>query len=264
MFCYLDLDVDDCRASFKRASQFVEGNSIKYGLSSNNINELGGREKISVAEYYDNDFVWSAKGRCAVVPQPCCRIVFELYPQQAPLATENFVALCSGSHGRSKGSGAPLSYVGSVIHRYVPGFIIQGGDFIFGNGTGGESIFGKKFKDDPNGLKGKHDQRGVLSMGNSGKNSNSSQFFVTLAPAPVCDRKHVVFGKIVHGLEVLDLIEERINNAVSEGRPVVDEKPAVAVVVTACGLWVEGSDLVQGYWAEDDTFKPIPSNISAS
>jgi cyclophilin family peptidyl-prolyl cis-trans isomerase len=99
-------------------------------------------------------------------------------------------------------SGKILTYQKSVIHRVIPGFIMQGGDFVFGNGTGGESIFGKKFKDERAGLLKKHNSKGVLSMGNSGKNSNTSQFFLTFKAAPQCDGKHVIFGQVVSGFEV--------------------------------------------------------------
>ena len=79
---------------------------------------------------------------------------------------------------------------------------MQTGDFVFGNGSGGESVYGKKFKDERPGLALKHDRRGVVSMGNSGKNSNTSQFFITFGPSPQCDGKHVVFGEVVAGFEV--------------------------------------------------------------
>ena len=253
VLAYLDIDIDD-----SRAASFVESCSIKYGLSSNSIHALGGRERLSVPELYSNDFDWRAKGRCIAQPQPCCRMVFELYPDTSPLAVENFVALCTGSKGKSKGSGLDLCYRGSKLHRYVPNFILQGGDFVFGNGSGGESIFGKKFKDDVNGLKRRHDKRGVLSMGNSGKNSNTSQFFVTLAPAPACDKKHVVFGSLVSGMEVLDLIERSVREATpGPAAAAADEVPPVDLVVTACGVWRPGVDLPQGYWAEDDTFQEV-------
>jgi len=137
-------------------------------------------------------------------PQKVTRIVVELYSDDSPLACENFKALCSGGRGKAKGSGVPLHYRGSKLHRIIPGFILQGGDFVFGNGSGGESVWNKKFKDDPKGLKRRHDRKGVLSMGNSGKNCNTSQFFFTLsdAGAPQCDRRHVVFGQVISGLEV--------------------------------------------------------------
>ena len=257
MFAYIDVDVSDSRAAFKRAASFVESSSIKYGLSSNDINALGGRERLSVPELYANDFDWRTKGRCISQPQPCCRMVFELYADTSPLAVENFVALCTGSKGKSKSSGLDLCYKGSKLHRYVPNFILQGGDYVFGNGSGGESIFGKKFKDDANGLKRRHDKRGVLSMGNGGKNSNTSQFFVTLAPAPACDKKHVVFGQLASGMEVLDLIEQSIRESaeVTGVAGAADEVPPVDLVITACGVWRPGVDLAQGYWAEDDTFQ---------
>lgn len=100
-------------------------------------------------------------------------------------------------------SGKELTYRNTALHRVVQKFIVQGGDIIFGNGSGGESIYnGKKFKDERAGLGLKHDRAGVLSMGNSGKNANTSQFFITLDNAPQCDGKHVVFGEVVSGMEV--------------------------------------------------------------
>lgn len=249
-YAYIDLDIDGLRPAYKRAVDFVGATSIKYGLSHSSISELGGREKISIPELYDADYAWSARGPCAVDPQPCTRLVFELFEVESPLAVENFRSLCTGSKGKSKSSGVALNYQGSVIHRYVPSFMIQGGDFTHGTGSGGESIYGKKFKDDSGGLKLKHDRRGILSMGNSGKNSNSSQFFITLGPAPACDKKHVVMGVMAHGGEVLDLID-----AVLAGRVLQDEVPSVPIIITACGTWTPGVDLTQGYWAADDTFR---------
>jgi cyclophilin family peptidyl-prolyl cis-trans isomerase len=118
----------------------------------------------------------------------------------------------------------------------VKGFIIQGGDFVFGNGSGGESIYnGKKFKDERAGLLLKHDRAGILSMGNSGKNSNTSQFFITLDKAPQCDGKHVVFGHVVSGMEVIRAVE-----SYGEG-----SEPTVPITITDCGaytpLWTPGS-----------------------
>ena len=259
VFVFLDIDIADNRSSYKRTAQFVEASSIKYGLSSNDLNTLGGRERLSLSDLYNNDFVWKEKGPCLSDPQRCCRMIFELFTDDSPLACENFLTLCTGSKGKSKSSGLELSYKNSKIHRYVPNFILQGGDFVFGNGTGGESIYGKKFKDDVKGLKLKHDRRGLLSSGNSGKNSNSFQFFITLASAPVCDKKHVVFGKMIHGFEVLDLIEQSIRDAEIAGKTNGGEEvPPIDIVITHCGEWTD-TDFVQGYWAEDDTFKPCIS-----
>ena len=134
-YCYLDLDLDDSRNAYKRACEFVDNCSIKYGLSSNILSELGGREKISILELVSNDFNYSSKGRVQCQPQLYCRLIFELFPETSPLACENFISLCVGNKGISKQSGLPLHYQNSNIHRYISNFIMQGGDFIFHNGS---------------------------------------------------------------------------------------------------------------------------------
>jgi cyclophilin family peptidyl-prolyl cis-trans isomerase len=123
------------------------------------------------------------------------------------------------------------SYKGVRFHRVVKGFMAQGGDFAMQNGSGGESIWGKKFKDEKDGLRLKHENRGVLSMGNTGKNSNGSQFFITFAPCKALDGKHVVFGRVVDGFGVLDKME-----AVAVKAGGVTEEPTVPVVIADCGL----------------------------
>ena len=102
----------------------------------------------------------------------------------------------------------------------------QGGDIIYGDGRGGESIFGKKFADEKGGLTREH-ARGVVSMANSGKNSNTSQFFFTFKSCPQLNKKHCVFGSILEGLEVLDQIEQRAASA--------DGVPRVPVTIADCG-----------------------------
>ena len=121
------------------------------------------------------------------------RVTFELFGDLCPKTAENFRRLCVGDIlGRvSKKAKKPLKYEGSAFHRIIPGFMIQGGDFDFANGTGGESIYGSSF-DDENFLMN-HDKSGMLSMANSGKHTNASQFFITLKEAPHLDGKHVVF-----------------------------------------------------------------------
>merc|ERR1719331_3302181 len=110
-------------------------------------------------------------------------------------------------------------YKGCPFHRIVKGFMMQGGDFVTGTGAGGESVFGKKFKDDPKGLKQKHDARGVVSMSNTGKNSNTCQFFVTFGEQlKQLNGKHVVFGKVVEGMDVIDRVEEEAG-VEGEGKP---------------------------------------------
>ena len=136
---YLDLDVDDACAKFKRASHFVESCDLKYALSSKKIDELGGGEILRLPELYANDFEWSAKPMRAR-PQPNCRVVFELYEDIAPLAVENFLALCRGDRGVDKGSGVKLHYKGCPVHRVVRNFVMQGGDIVKGNGATSPSL----------------------------------------------------------------------------------------------------------------------------
>lgn len=227
---YLCFDVGGQQAAYARAVAFVENTDLRYGLSSKRLAELGGSERARLPELYESDFEYGGGGPIVTEPPPAHRVVLELHADAAPLAVQNFAALCSGDKGVSKESGVALCYRGSKVHRVVKGFMMQGGDINLGNGAGGESVFGKKFKDDAKGLKGKFAERGVLAMGNSGKNSNTSQFFITFAPAKALEGKHVVFGRVVEGLETLDAIE-----AVARGVP-GDETPSVEVVVYDCGV----------------------------
>ena len=198
---YLDLDVDDAFAKFKRASHFVESCDLKYALSSKKIDELGGGEILRLPELYANDFEWSAKGQMRARPQPNCRVVFELYEDIAPLAVENFLALCRGDRGVDKGSGVKLHYKGCPVHRVVRGFIIQGGDIVKGNGSGGASCFGKKFKDETKGLRLKHDRAGVLSMGNSGKLcGNHGLHAIDATPSPYRRQKLELLAVFRHSI----------------------------------------------------------------
>merc|ERR1712127_622954 len=149
------------------------------------------------------------------------RIVMELRADVAPKTVENFRALCTGEKGTGK-SGKPLHFKGSAFHRVIPDFMCQAGDFTAGNGTGGESIYGAQFNDENfSGKAGKHTGAGCLSMANRGPNTNSSQFFVCTGQTPHLDGKHVVFGTVVEGLDVIKQIEGVGSQSGKTSQPVV-------------------------------------------
>lgn len=143
--------------------------------------------------------------------EPAGRIEIELFANEVPRTAENFRALCTGEMGVKKRTGNRLHYKGSIFHSVIPGYMCQGGDFVYGKGTGGESIYDNgldgTFADEERGLLLPHDT-GSVSMCSGGPNSNGSQFIICTAPTPWLKNMHVVFGKVVDGMEVLEQIEK--------------------------------------------------------
>ena len=162
------------------------------------------------------------------------RVVFELFPEQVPKTAENFRVLCTGEKG------GVLHYKGSIFHRVIKEFMMQGGDTTNRNGTGGMSIYGNKFNDE--GVWLPHTRGGLLSMANSGPNTNGSQFFVTFKPTAWLDGKHTVFGRVIKGYEVC----EKAEGTETKGSDV----PVQQITIVDCGE-LEGDEKVKADDVED-------------
>jgi peptidyl-prolyl isomerase D len=173
---------------------------------------------------------------------PAGRLTFDLYDDVVPKTAENFKQLCIGD--KTNAAGVKLAYAGSGFHRCIKGFMLQGGDFTRGDGTGGESIYGEKFEDENFTLK--HEKPMLLSMANAGGSTssqikvfvsdilgpgtNGSQFFITTVPTPHLDGKHVVFGKVRSNKGLVRRIE---------ALPTSNDKPHEPVIISAAGVLSE-------------------------
>ncbi|XP_054163987.1 peptidyl-prolyl cis-trans isomerase D-like [Oppia nitens] len=178
------------------------------------------------------------------------RLVIELFNNVVPKTCENFRALCTGEMGIGSKS-RPLHYKGSIFHRIIREFMIQGGDFTDFNGTGGQSIYGEKFEDENFELK--HDKPGLLSMANAGPNTNGSQFFITTVPTPHLDDKHVVFGQVIKGMGVIKYLEGL--------QTIANDVPVERVIISDCGQFKADEDYnLNENDGSEDIFPPFPED----
>lgn len=179
-----------CRLFSPIASSVVAGGVLLKSIAANAADESPeSLEEVTNKVYFD----------IAVNDKPLGRIVIGLFGKTVPLTASNFLALSTGSNKKH------LSYKGSKFHRIIPSFMCQGGDITFGNGIGGESIYGGNFKDENFLIK--HSAPGYISMANRGKDTNSSQFFITTVKTYWLDGRHVVFGKVLDGYDVVQKME---------------------------------------------------------
>ncbi len=195
------------------AALFAFASVVSAGKTATPYSGNPDEEQVTEKVFFDISIDGKAAGR----------FVFGLFGATVPKTVQNFLSLAIGD--RTNHVSKRLTYKGSKLHRVIKGFMIQGGDFTTGDGRGGESIYGARFADEN--FKVRHTRRGLLSMANAGPNTNGSQFFLTAAATPWLDNRHVVFGILLEGDELLGKIENLKTNR--------NDAPTVSVVISNCG-----------------------------
>ncbi|KAK8787714.1 cyclophilin 40 isoform X3 [Amblyomma americanum] len=178
------------------------------------------------------------------------RIVIELFRHLQPQTSENFRLLCTGEKGIGVNK-VPLHYKGCKFHKIMPKFMVQGGDITHGDGSGGDSIYGRFFPDEDLSLK--HDRPGLVGMANSGPNTNGSQFYIVTVPTPHLDGKHVIFGQVVKGMGVVSVLEYVRTNE--------NDVPVEDCIIENCGEIPPGGDFgICERDSTEDVFPPFPDD----
>ncbi|CAH1371438.1 unnamed protein product [Tenebrio molitor] len=177
------------------------------------------------------------------------RVIIELFKDKVPKTVENFRALCTGEKGIGK-NGKLLHYKNTIFHRVVPMFMVQGGDIINQDGTGGESIYGDKFNDENFSVL--HDREGLLGMANNGRNTNSSQFYITTVPCSHLDGINVVFGLVKRGFNIIVEMADVSRDG---------DVPSESIAIENCGELAPGDPWdIEENDGTDDVYPPWPND----